>query len=783
VFWRCLNRLRAGQERQGGQQGGSAQRSRSTETAEGEDELEEVLVSEQKLVTYLNCFVLHKNPRIGDEGVETHIKAMVNLWETQTLQGRNSFPHPRDGALIKAFTKALRTGRSALAAAKLDDAWKHSLRDGYDPDEHNKISKWYLGQAVADAQGSWARARFDFLMQHAIMGRSEDLRNAKLSSLYLHSSRPQASKAVVVSIKHSKTNTEARREFGIAARHKNEDVCPIGAMVFYFFDRFHVKKESFPDFSSRAAWYDIQLLVDEDERGGVTWSDQAKILRKAFEELNISSSKLTHTMRGAAARHAHEAGCSESSIRIHGRWTASGDQLIERYLTGIAVQPVRALSGFSISGGDHYLPRTLLDPPNDLARKLWPQVDEAETAVRARQAAGGEKDEAALAFLEMMRWLRLVLLQDAALLSTTYPSLPIWSMEPFTSTEFHAFRSALTTTISGTPHPLEVTVTEIIPRLGHALADLRSSVAETTEAFKQAISTQQAENDRLRLSFETAIATLSSSIERHDRADEARAMTQQVIMSSITALASASSSLESPHTSQHEQQQQTIQLLVRLLSNSTVSPALSGPPVSAATVPAASALSSPLSGSQSLELTGITPTSSSPSSPAVLSSSAAALTGPAPISSLVPPTTPLVPPATAPCPSLPAAPVLLPRTILCLAATVKTVNELAREWYEGRDGYMGICARLLAKDEGLASKGAAARKQICRWRRVIAVLEELVAQRGWRRPEAVAAIDHHLKHEKYGLRTLADQHLAKDETRLAWVQALLPPSSSSVSGS
>ncbi|CAD6963250.1 unnamed protein product, partial [Tilletia laevis] len=173
VFWRCLNRIRAGQELQEGQQGGSAQRPRSAETGEGEDELEEVLVSEQKLVTYLNCFVLHKNPRIGDEGVETHIKAMVNLWETQTLQGRNSFPHPRDGALIKAFTKALRTGRSALAAAKLDDAWKHSLRDGYDPDEHNKISKWYFEQAVVDPQGSWARARFDFLMQHAIMGRSE----------------------------------------------------------------------------------------------------------------------------------------------------------------------------------------------------------------------------------------------------------------------------------------------------------------------------------------------------------------------------------------------------------------------------------------------------------------------------------------------------------------------------------------------------------------------------------------------------------------------------------
>ncbi|KAE8242322.1 hypothetical protein A4X06_0g7014 [Tilletia controversa] len=484
AFWRCLNRIRSQQ-----QQPSDVSSDDDVPIGRSDPEEEEILVSEQKLVTYLNCYVLHKNPRIGDEGVDTHIKAIVNLWETQTLQGRNHFPHPREGALLKAFTKALKQGRSALAAARLDDAWKHTLKDGYDPEEHERISRWYLKQEAEGGQedeASWVRARFDFLMQHAIMGRSEDLRHAKLSSLYLYTvpqSRPQTCKAVVVSIRHSKTNTEARREFGIAARHKNVETCPIGALALYLFQRFHLRNE-FPDLSSRAVWYELNLLVDDEDRGEITWSDQASVLRQAFSDLGISSSKLTHAMRGAAARHAYEAGCSEASIRIHGRWTASGDQLIERYLTGIAVQPVRALSGFNIEGGDHYLPRTILDPPTTLASKIWPQIQTSETAVRARHASGGQKDEAALAFLEVMRWLRVVLLQDAALLSTSFPSLPIWSVEPFTSEDFRTFRSELVSKIPDTPHPLEVTITELIPRLDHALADLRASSAETTEAFK-----------------------------------------------------------------------------------------------------------------------------------------------------------------------------------------------------------------------------------------------------------------------------------------------------------
>ncbi|CAD6945690.1 unnamed protein product [Tilletia laevis] len=221
VFWRCLSRIRAQQHRPADAAdesgSGSAGTSSSTEPAANGssgggwrrvDALEEILV----------CYVLYKNPRLGDDHIGTNIKAVTNLWEIQALSGRNSNPHPRHGALLKAYIKAIKRGRSALAAARQDDPWKHSLKDGYSEDEYAQISRWYLEQAAAENPQAWTntvwRARFDFLMQHAIMGRSEDLRNAELSALYTHKiaqSRPHPCPAVVVSLKHSKTNVEARK--------------------------------------------------------------------------------------------------------------------------------------------------------------------------------------------------------------------------------------------------------------------------------------------------------------------------------------------------------------------------------------------------------------------------------------------------------------------------------------------------------------------------------------------------------------------------------------------
>ncbi|KAE8217270.1 hypothetical protein CF319_g8604 [Tilletia indica] len=775
TFWRCLNRIRAQEQlRAAAGEGdpsdhpeGGAESRGSTDVLPGEV-LEEVLVSEQKLVTYLNCYVLHKNPRLGDEAINTHIKAVTNLWETQTLSGRNTNPHPRCGALLKAFTKAIRRGRSALADARQDDAWRHSLKDGYNEEEYAQISKWYLSQAGLESPLEWTstvwRARFDFLMQHAIMGRSEDLRNAKLATLYIHKvpqSRPHPCNAVIVSIKHSKTNLESRKEFGVAARHRDVELCPVGALALFFFERFHVKEEPFPDLSSRAAWYSIPLLVDEGDGEGVSWADQADILRRAFHDLDIASSKVTHAMRGGGARLAHEAGCSEESIRMHGRWTAGGDQLIERYLTGIAVAPVRALAGFSAEGGDYYLPRTLLEPPASLSDQLWPQATREEANVRERHANGGQTDQAALSFLELIKWLRIVLLQDAALLSTAYPLLPLWSMPPFSSPAFDQFRRDLTSTIKDTVNPVEVTISQLIPRLGHALTEIRTATSENTNAIKQVAVATSASIDRLQSSLEVSIASLVSALEQRSRNDDGRAAAQHMLSASISALAGASASLSTSSVPPQSAPPVLLPTAALPLSSYTLPPPqgpfLPGAPASRA--PAAAVLLSSPSALPS-HTTG---------SPSGVSS---ALRVPPPISlfpvsafgSEAQATPSSAGPVRCASPSSPSP------SLLVLAKEVMTVKQLASLWYGGTDGLQGIQQRLNTNDRDLDIKGAAARKQLCRWRRTIATLSEV--ERVYGREDAVRRMDELLRRDKFGLRTLSDNHLAKETARTEWISRL-----------
>ncbi|KAE8236563.1 hypothetical protein A4X03_0g9394, partial [Tilletia caries] len=330
------------------------------------------------------------------------------------------------------------------------------------------------------------------------------------------------------------------KEIGIAVRHRDVEACPVGALALYLYERWHVRSEPFPDFSSRASWYHLMLLTDGDDNtagsDGITWGDQAQILKKAFSDLDIATSKVTHAMRGGGARMAFEHGCSEDSIRKHGRWTAGGDQLMERYLTGVALQPVRALAGFSPGGGDYWLPRTLKEPPLSLQQQLWPRIEEVEAAIRQRHRTGGETDQAALNFLAMMKWLRIVLLQDAACLRPLYANLPLWSMAPFNTRAFEQFVSDLTTTISQSVSPIEVTITQLVPELDHALTELRVKQEETSTAVNDAVAEARTERAELRAYLTDMFGLVVAALGESDNAELQRNSTRRGLSTSVRAL-------------------------------------------------------------------------------------------------------------------------------------------------------------------------------------------------------------------------------------------------------
>ncbi|KAE8183742.1 hypothetical protein A4X06_0g2105 [Tilletia controversa] len=109
-------------------------------------------------------------------------------------------------------------------------------------------------------------------------------------------------------------------------------------------------------------------------------------------------------------------------------------------------------------------------------------------------------------------------------------------------------------------------------------------------------------------------------------------------------------------------------------------------------------------------------------------------------------------------------------SLLVLAKDVSTVTQLVSVWDGTSEGSRGVQQRLHKKDRTLDSKCSAARKQICRWRRVLAAVEESGKEYG--REDAIRRMDELLKMDKFGLRTLSNDYLAQDATRAKWISRL-----------
>jgi len=137
------------------------------------------------LVPLASCYVLFRNPTLQYESVRTCVKAIKNLWEFQVALGKNPHPAP-DGHLVHQYLKAINLSRAAQSRLRGDDKFTNTLKDGYDVKGLGDISRWFMLQtADRRRQAVAARDRFSFLWQHAIVGRSEDLRERELSDFYV----------------------------------------------------------------------------------------------------------------------------------------------------------------------------------------------------------------------------------------------------------------------------------------------------------------------------------------------------------------------------------------------------------------------------------------------------------------------------------------------------------------------------------------------------------------------------------------------------------------------
>ncbi|TVY62593.1 High-osmolarity-induced transcription protein 1 [Fusarium oxysporum f. sp. cubense] len=419
--------------------------------------------------------------------IDAYIAAVIELWRLQVAHGNANTENPR-GAAVRGFLEQRGRQRGKHDRVSFKDRGTDGIQAGYSPDEWLRVQDLLLSGATYMPQN--LRTRVDLLFGHYYLLRGENRRKMELADLslldYPSSEGPTPCGCLVTLLRDGKLNKTAKKEFMGALRHKDPLFCTQGALAQLFFWRWHVAGEPSPSFRRRQDWYRIKVLVGRDREQELSYPTQLQETWRIFGAAGLMASKKTHLPRRVGAQDAETHGTSLAQISQAGRWNQS--VLCQAYLTHLPRQFMRIVAGFSASPGDYFLARAAHEPPYVLQKQLWPWIEEWEPRFEARArrqcwAEGGLDDDdlAADGFLKLMRRLRVVLLQDLAVLQPRYPSLPFFAYAPFNGPEWDEFAVAVRSDAVGATEPLSLLVQRALPELSGVLESTREAVLQNSQ--------------------------------------------------------------------------------------------------------------------------------------------------------------------------------------------------------------------------------------------------------------------------------------------------------------
>src|SRR5947207_10885452 len=138
--------------------------------------------------------------------------------------------------------------------------------------------------------------------------------------------------------------------------------------------------------------------------------------------------------------------------------------------------------------GNYYLDRECLIPPEELQRQIFPRLEETEAMNNARPERN--QDIAVRCFMSLLRWLRVVLLQDAVFLRRKYPTLNIWLEPVYNNVAFENFSRELLHEAEHGETPQYVRVSRAMPDLAHQLHEQYENQMNTMSTHHQTVLTE-----------------------------------------------------------------------------------------------------------------------------------------------------------------------------------------------------------------------------------------------------------------------------------------------------
>lgn len=300
---------------------------------------------------------------LGRESILAYVKACGDLHNAQRSLNLNPYEKAR-GPLVKAFLDTLQKENAKARRSNYEDRGKNTLNDGYTKEELRKVSDYFFTRKDSP---TGCRDRLCFLLSHSMLCRSQTalgLQFADLFSLTIDNQGVSECVSLVATITFGKTNQHGKIEYGSSVRHKEVELCSIGALALYLFTRFHYENEDFPDFTERKNWYEIAVFKGDDPKTPISYKAQYNAYIDAFKSVGIHTSKVTHANRKSALNMIAQDNVSGDQQRMVGRWGT--DRMVGCYMSTLPVEAMKSLAGFPQYQGNYYISRTSLTPCNEL---------------------------------------------------------------------------------------------------------------------------------------------------------------------------------------------------------------------------------------------------------------------------------------------------------------------------------------------------------------------------------------------------------------------------------
>ena len=155
---------------------------------------------------------------------------------------------------------------------------------------------------------------------------------------------PHPCHVLIMRISAGKTNG-LKVLYGRVMRHRDANLCAVGALALYFFARFKFGAENL-SFNSNESWFTVKLLVDHTmKNNSKSISDQAygQSIRLACKELELASKHFVHFGRSVGSISAEFAELDSALIKNLGNWNPDTQESV--YSAKLPLKAMRVMAG------------------------------------------------------------------------------------------------------------------------------------------------------------------------------------------------------------------------------------------------------------------------------------------------------------------------------------------------------------------------------------------------------------------------------------------------------